>query len=330
VLQAAGQLDKNTEYRIRSTAAMIFPVLMRGGMTTAQGSGVAQALKVRLIHATIRHLILRGSPADAMRQPQTLVPPLPAQADATLQQTMWTLGWNVSRAGLPCNQEELAYTLLTFHYIFLRALRKLGVGAGHENEEAYLHTWNVLGHVLGIERRLMVDTMEQARVMFEALQASGHARGFAPDPRPELGWALMRTMQAYIPLRILKPFPVLLTRYLCGSPCQDDLALTGRVSIFSRAAFVIVMGIIRGIDTIGRLVLPEFSLSRMLTRVVGYHMTVKLLMDQTRPLKLPDVLLNDVNSVTHSWHNDPKAPRWVNALERYLTGRQEAAQRKAG
>jgi hypothetical protein len=257
------------------------------------------------------------------------IPPLPAGRVSSFHQSLWVQGWNVARAGLPCNQEELAYTLLTFHYIFLRSLRTLGLGWRRENEEAYLHTWNVLGHVLGIERRLMADTMEQAKVLFDAMQARGRREQCAPDPRPDLGWALMKTMQGYIPFRVLKPFPVLLTRYLCGSPCQDDLALTGRVSVLSRAAFVLIMGLIRAIDMLARLVLPNFSLSRMFTRVAGYQLTVKLLMDQTRPLKLPEVLLNDVNAVTHAWHNDSNAPAWVNAVERFLTGRKQTTERKA-
>jgi hypothetical protein len=67
----------------------------------------------------------------------------------------------------------------------------------------------------------------------------------------------------------------------------------------------------------------------MFTRVAGYQLTVKMLMDQTRPLKLPESLLNEVDTVTHAWHNDPKAPAWVNALERYLTGRKPNTERKA-
>ncbi|MCB2042404.1 MAG: DUF2236 domain-containing protein, partial [Rhodoferax sp.] len=37
VLHRAGQLEQHTEYRIRSTAAMIFPVMMRGGLSDASG-----------------------------------------------------------------------------------------------------------------------------------------------------------------------------------------------------------------------------------------------------------------------------------------------------
>jgi hypothetical protein len=44
-------------------------------------------------------------------------------------------------------------------------------------------------------------------------------------------------------------------------------------------------------------------------------------MDQTRPLKLPAALLGQINDAMGDWHTDRKAPKWVNALERRLTGR---------
>jgi len=326
VLQVAGQLTAHTDYRIRSTAAMLFPVMMRDGLTGASGFGVAQTLKVRLIHATIRHLILRGNPSDAVRDDApAVVPPLVRAATPTgLHQSLYTQGWDVAQHGLPCNQEELAYTLLTFHYIFLMGLRKQGIGLSTADEEAYLHAWNVMGHVLGIERTLMADTMEQATALFERIQTRGRARPYLPDPRPALGAALMQTMADELPLRILKPLPVLMTRYLCGPATSADLALDSHVSLFSRALFAIFMGLTRAIDTLVRQVLPEFSLSRMIGRVAGYNLTVKLLMDQTRPLKLPDTLLNQVDATTRSWQDDPKAPGWVNWVEQRMTGRRQA------
>lgn len=326
VLHAAGQLEQHTDYRIRSTAAMLFPVMMGGGLTDASGGGVAQTLKVRLIHATIRHLILRGNPSDAARpEAPAVVPPLPLLAGQprSMQGTLYAHGWNVERDGLPCNQEELAYTLLTFSYVFLRALRKLGLGLPAEDEHAYLHTWNVVGHVLGIERDMMADTMEQAESLFNRMQAGGRAHPYLPDARPALGAALMQTMEKELPLRVLKPFPVLLTRHLCGSATSRDLGLTGRVSWLSRALFTVSMGTIRLIDGTARLFWPQFSLSRLVTRVVGYQFTVRLLMDQTRPLKLPEALLNQVGAVTSGWAEDRQAPRWVNALEARLTGRRK-------
>jgi hypothetical protein len=51
-------------------------------------------------------------------------------------------------------------------------------------------------------------------------------------------------------------------------------------------------------------------------------------MDETRPLKLPDSLLNQVGVAVHGWQNDAKAPRWANALERRFTGRARRAARQ--
>ncbi len=320
VLHVAGQLEKHTEYRIRSTAAMIFPVMMRGGLTTPEGGGVAQVLKVRLIHATIRHLILRGDPHDADLMGE-VAPLNPDMAADNMHQALFEHGWNTARDGVPCNQEELAYTLLTFGYVFLRSMRKLGLGFSVEDEEAYLHTWNVMGHILGIERALMPDTMEQAATMFATFQARGRAEPYTPDSRPALGRDLMKTMEDVIPLRIIRPFPVLLTRYLCGGTTAKDIGIDHRVSFLSRFLFAVCMFIARGIDGVGRLFFPGFSMCRLLTRVVGYQFTVKLLMDETRPLKLPPALLNSVATIMRGWHRDPKAPNWVNALERRLTGR---------
>jgi hypothetical protein len=319
VLHAAGQLEQHTDYRVRATAAMIFPVMMHGGLTDPKGGGVAQAIKVRLIHAMIRHLVLRGDVAEALVAPRR-VPPLLTRG-GTMPQVLYAHGWDIDRLGLPCNQEELAYTLLTFNYVFLHGLRRLGLGLPQGDEEAYMHTWNVLGCVLGIEPGLMTETMTDAARMFADIQANARGQTRKSDPRPALAGALVATLQRYIPLRILKPFPVLLTRHLIGKDATRDLGLDGRVSLLSRALFVLGFALVRGIDAIGRLVVPGFSISRLVTRILGYHLTAKLLMDETRPLKLPATLQNEVGDAVRAWHNDDKAPRWMNAIERRFTGR---------
>jgi hypothetical protein len=319
VLHAAGQLEQHTDYRIRATAAMIFAVMMHGGLTSPDGGGVAQTLKVRLIHATIRHLILRGSPSHALAGGDAGLVPARATQGGGLYDALFARGWDVERLGLPCNQEELAYTLLTFHYVFLRGLRRLGLALSPDDESAYLHAWNVTGHLLGIEPELMPQTMDQAESMFERFQArvaDGQQQG---DPRPALAGALIRMMQDEIPIRILKPFPVLLTRYLCGSRVADQLGLDGRVGLLARALFACGMGLTRLVDTLVRLVVPGFSIARLVTRIVGYRFTVRVLMDQTRPLKLPSALLGQVQDAMREWHTDPKAPRWMNKIEQRFT-----------
>ncbi len=327
VLHISGQLEQHTEYRIRATAAMIFPVMMQGGMLTPGGSGVSQILKVRLIHATIRHLILHASPAQALAalgDQRHVVGAGRVAATASSQtggmhDAFYAHGWKTGEDGLPCSQEDLAYTLLTFGYIFLRSMRKLGLALAPQDEEAYLHIWNVVGHVLGIRRELMADTMAQAAALFDQMQERGNVQVQNPDPRPALGEALMNTMEAVIPFKILKPFPVLMTRYLCGKTNADAIGVEGRASLWSKGLFLVLMQISHCIDSLMRFFIPEFSIIRMVTRVLGYHFMSKILLDQTRPLKLPSHVLNDVSTTLQTWGNDPKAPIWLNKLEDKLT-----------
>jgi ER-bound oxygenase mpaB/B'/Rubber oxygenase, catalytic domain len=298
VLHISGQLEAHTDYRIRSTAAMIFPVMMPAGMTSTQSSGIAQVLKVRLIHATIRHLILRGNPSEA----KEAVEPITALAGTSdMFQALYAHGWDVSTKGLPCDQEELAYTLLTFGFIYLRSLRKLGLPLPAADEAAFLHCWNVMGHVLGIERGLMRVNYDEAAQQFEQLQSQGLQQVAKPDARPRLGQALMHCMENEIPVSLLKGIPSLMTCHLCTDNTAALIGVNSRAGFVSRLVFWLLMAITRTVDSIVRWVMPQFSLSRLLTRMVGDRLMEKVLMDQTRPLKLPTHLNAQMQSMIKQW-----------------------------
>lgn len=315
VLHVAGQLEAHTEYRIRQTAAMIFPVMLAGGLTDPQGCGVAQVLKVRLIHATIRHLILHGTPENARGRIPAAAPPAAAGMHAALA----AAGWDVDRLGLPCNQFELAYTLLTFGYVFLQGMRTLRIPLAPEDERAYLHTWNVVGHVLGIRQELMAHTMDEAAALFRQMQAWAQRAPAQPDVRPALGAALMSAMAQSIRVPVLRKLPVPMTRWLVGAATASSIGIDQRIGLLAWLAFHAGMTAVRVVDGVVRLVLPQFSLTRMITRVLGYHLLTRFLLDQTRPLTLPDTLLQPMRETVAGWHHDHRAPAWVNALEDRLT-----------
>jgi hypothetical protein len=331
VLQTTGQLDRRAEHRIRTTGAMIFPVMMEGGLTSPEGAGIAQVLKVRLIHAMVRNLILRGPPVEAVAKLRAAADPAsacvagicPVQPADSFSRALHVHGWDLAANAVPNNQEELAYTLLTFSYVFLRSLRRLGIPFTPGEEEDYLHAWNVAGHYLGIRRELMVDTMGEAQALFALMQARGREdwrrKAGQADPRPQLGAALMDAMKSVIPPGPFKSFPVLLTRRLLESASVKDLGLDGRVSWPAKALFALVMGTARGIDATVRLAVPEFSISRMVTRAIGYRLTCALLMSQTRELSVPDRLRPGIRTLIGSWGSDPRAPGWMNALEDRMT-----------
>jgi hypothetical protein len=316
VLHVAGQLEAHTEHRIRQTAAMIFPVMMRGGLMGPEGQGLAQVLKVRLIHATIRHLILRGNPEAA----KSVIPAFTSATPPTgMHDALMRHGWDLDRQGLPCNQTELAYTLLTFGYVFLKGLRTLGQGLSASDEQAYLHTWNVMGHILGIRSEFMAHTMAEAEQMFERMQAVGRARPPQVDVRPALGQALINAMARSLALPGIRSLPVPMTQWLVGKQTAQDIGLAQLASWPTRILFAALRSLVRCVDWLGCLFTPHFSISRMITRIMGYHLLTKLLMSQTRPLALPDKVLQNLHQTVALWGHDPKALSWINRWEDRLT-----------
>ncbi len=322
VLHATGQLERRADYRIRATGAMLFPVMMLGGLTpgSPDGAGIAQILKVRLIHAMVRNLILRGPPAQARS-----VPPLAnIQPGDTMGPTLHALGWDVEVRGIPTNQAELAYTLLTFNYVFLRAMRRLNIPLAPEECRDYIHAWNVAGHFLGVRHDLMADGMSSAASLFARMQAHGRARWaerpHAKDPRPQLGAALIGALQATMPGRTAKAFPVLVTRRLVTRACVKDLRLDERTSWWSRLVFATGMALVGLVDAVGRrLASPRFSIARLITRAIGYQLTCRLLMDETRPLAVPATLRPRIVAVIRSWGRDHQASSRMNAIEDRFT-----------
>ncbi|MCM3877433.1 MAG: DUF2236 domain-containing protein, partial [Thermoanaerobaculia bacterium] len=59
--------------------------------------------------------------------------------------------------GHPICQEDMAYTLQTFAYVVLRGLKTMGAEVTPAQEDAFIHCWNVVGAVLGIDRSLLPE-----------------------------------------------------------------------------------------------------------------------------------------------------------------------------
>lgn len=329
VLQATAQLEAHTEYRIRATGSMIFPLMMRGGLTNGGGAGIAGVLKVRLIHAMIRHLILRDSPERMLHAMRTksgtagVVAANTSFADGKMYGTLLAHGWQLEEEGMPCDQEELAYTLLTFSYVCLRSMRRLGVQADPNDEAAYLYLWNVMGHFLGVDPRLMIQDVKSGERLFAQIQARGRKRWaqmpLAADPRSALGQALMRAMESLLGDGVVRHFPVLMTRYLCGPVNAREIGVVDRAPMIARLVFFAGMAVTKFIDSVLRLISPRFSICRLVARALGYRVIMAFLMAQTRPLNLPASLrLQGVETVA-KWGNDPHAPKWVNRVEDWVT-----------
>ena len=89
--------------RIRETAQMVMDVMVPGGLEPG-GRGVRATMKVRVMHAIVRHMI--------MNDPRAAANP----SDPELR----------AKFGLPINQEDMVYTLMTFSYVVIEGFRIMG------------------------------------------------------------------------------------------------------------------------------------------------------------------------------------------------------------
>jgi len=199
VLGTTQRLDTHARRRIFETAMMVVGVMDEGGLAPG-GGGIRTVQKVRLMHAAVRHLILATPGAPATGAPATL-------ADALLAQR-----WPAER-GVPLSQEDLGAVLLTFSHVMLRGWQHLGITISREEASAYLHCWNVVGHVLGIREELMAHDIDEAARLFEAIKRKRAAD--TPDGRT-LTRAVLGVAESFAgPSRILlRPIPRILMRGL--------------------------------------------------------------------------------------------------------------------
>lgn len=152
-------LINNAPKRLVETAQMVSDVMSDGGIKIEgrelTGKGIQSILKIRLIHACVRYLMLNKETLCKHHHPNSNSSLLAYVFDEHQEKCEWSGKqkpelWNISADGIPINQEALSFILLTFSYTILRGLKQIGVKINARQREAYLHSWNVVGYVLGV------------------------------------------------------------------------------------------------------------------------------------------------------------------------------------
>ncbi|MGY0197174.1 oxygenase MpaB family protein [Leptothrix sp. BB-4] len=205
VLASTTQLLQHVERRIFETAYMVVTVMQPGGMRDG-GLGLRCAQRVRLMHAAVRHL-LRADYAAAQA----------ATAAGTPRRPRWDMAH-----GEPINQEAMAFVILTFSYVGLRSLERLGYHPAPELRRAYMHTWSVIGHVMGVREDLLAHTYEEGQDLFERIKR--RRRGASPE-----GQALTAAMLDWMVKTLPGPLDPLPKMLLCQLMGDEDAALLGIV-----------------------------------------------------------------------------------------------------
>jgi ER-bound oxygenase mpaB/B'/Rubber oxygenase, catalytic domain len=185
VLAQTGFLTEDTDRRLGETSQMVVDVMTTSGLEPG-GAGIWAARKVRLMHAAIRHLVL-------------------ARHD---------LRWDTERDGIPINQEDLAATLMTFSYLVVTGLRRLGFWVSNDEAEEYLAAWKAVGRLMGVLPELIPVDFDEAGELTETIEA----RQVAPG---DVGRGLTKALLAVLDAKTAPGVPAaLMRRMLPGAVCD--------------------------------------------------------------------------------------------------------------
>jgi hypothetical protein len=194
VLYQTGRLTgeehmKKFTRRLMETAQFVIDVMTPGGLEKG-GRGVISAQKVRLIHASIRVYL--------------------KQKD-----------WDAQRFDEPINQEDMAGTLMAFSALVVQGLELLGIRLTDDEKEAYIHTWKVVGHLMGVDRSLIPEDFFDAVALGEAIF---HQQMQASEAGRVLTEACLEFLRQKMPLHMAE-VPRAMVHYLIGPEAAAAVGL---------------------------------------------------------------------------------------------------------
>lgn len=143
-LVLSGRLTEQATRRLNETARFVQAVSRPGGMKVF-ADGWQITLKVRLIHAQVRRMILKSA------------------------------RWKPELWGAPVNQHDMAGTTLLFSVAITDGVRQLGMDVSRDDAEAYAHLWRWVGRVIGVHPDILpaseIDGMRLARLIEDTMGA---------------------------------------------------------------------------------------------------------------------------------------------------------------
>lgn len=155
-LVLSGRLQQQASRRLNETSRFVQAVCRPNGLRR-HGDGFAITVKVRLMHAQVRRMIVRSGRWDEA-------------------------GW-----GLPINQHDMAGTQLLFSIAVLEGLRDFGFKISSEESESYMHLWRYVGRLIGVDPEISVSSELEGRALGDLIAAT-------QDPPDDDSRALVRAL----------------------------------------------------------------------------------------------------------------------------------------
>ena len=202
-LARTARLSRDPKRRYVETGQMIVDAMTPGALEPGK-RGYRTVRHVRLMHAAVRHVLLRPAEVDDGSIGASRMPP-----------------WD-DALGVPINQLQLLGTLFSFGVQGIESLARSGVRLSRDRAEAYIHTWNLVGHQIGILDDLLPLSLDDS----EALWERGKQKEYGPtDEGKELTAAAIECMQELFGLTHLPGLPATGIRFYLGDETADMLGV---------------------------------------------------------------------------------------------------------
>lgn len=194
----SGRLAERAPRRLAETARFVAAVSEPGGLRR-RDAGFAITLKVRLMHAQVRRLLLASD------------------------------RWDAAAWSAPINQHDMLATIFLFSQVFLDGLRLLGLRIDRGEGDDFIHLWRVIGWLIGVDDDLLPDDEATARAASETIYLT---QGPPDADARALVAALLNApaQTAHTPAeqrraRTRMHITRQLCRHLLGNPLADSLAV---------------------------------------------------------------------------------------------------------
>lgn len=238
------------------------------------GRFIPAAQKVRLLHAAIRHHLVREGLWD----------------EAPL---------------MPVSQQHLIGGQIAFAVGGADALYRLGIHMTEEGVDAFYYAWRVVGAMLGVDQAVSPPDMASGRAFWDQYLL----RNLGPSPEgAELMRHLIELYQAGVPGTLLDPLVPAMTRYLVGDTIADWLEIprspwdAGAIGV---AAFV---NLIERIEDTGPV--PAWLLDQA-GRLTSKFQFTSLTKGRVMQYSIPDSLKGEYGVQTKVARTGRWAPPWV-------------------
>ncbi len=188
VLVLSKKIYEDPRQRLLETGQFVLDV-MDPKAFEPEGKGFTSILKVRLMHATVRYHLSKSD--------------------------RWNPDW-----GLPVNQEDMGGTNGSFSWLSLRGLRKADILFDKRLGDAYLHLWNVIGHLMGVRKELLPENGKAAFWLDKRIKERHFRKS---EAGVVLTQSLLRFFRENTENRFPEGFIESYMRYLLGDDVADML-----------------------------------------------------------------------------------------------------------